>query len=129
MPFEWLKWMHIGSAMLSISGFALRGYWMLTDNSLLRLRISKVLPHIIDTVLLGSALGMLWIWRTDPLQVPWLTAKIVGLLIYIGLGMVALRFGRNRRVRCAAYLAALLSAAYIVSVACSKSPLGPLAIL
>ena len=127
MLFVWLKMAHVSSALLSISGFALRGYWMLTDNPLLQRRLTRVLPHIVDTLLLGSAIGMLLVWQADPLQLPWLMAKIVGLLLYIGLGMVALRFGRTRRVRVTAYLLALLSAVYILSVAYSKSPLGFLA--
>ena len=127
MLFVWLKMAHVSSALLSISGFALRGYWMLTDNPLLQRRLTRVLPHIVDTLLLGSAFGMLFVWQADPLQLPWLIAKIVGLLLYIGLGMVALRFGKTRRQRAIAFALALLTAAYILSVAYSKSPLGFLA--
>ena len=127
MLFAWLKLAHVASALLSISGFTLRGYWMLTGSALLQRRLVKVLPHVIDTVLLGSAVGMLLLWQAGPLQLPWLIAKIVGLIVYIGLGMVALRFGRTRRVRATAFVLALLTAAYILSVAYSKSPWGPLA--
>jgi uncharacterized membrane protein SirB2 len=127
VPFDWLKLLHVTAAVLSISGFALRGYWMLTDNPRLRLRTTRVLPHILDTLLLASAIGMLFIWRVNPLTLSWLSAKIVALLCYIGLGMVAFRFGKTRRVRAIAFGTALLTAAYIVSVAFAKSPLGPLA--
>ncbi len=122
--FEPLKLIHIGCAFLSISGFTLRGYWMLTGSSLLQHRLAKVLPHVIDTLLLGSAIGMLLIWRVSPLQLDWLSAKIIALLLYIGLGMVALRFGKSRKVKVNAFLLALLAAGYILSVAYSKSPLG-----
>ena len=91
--FEALKHIHISCALLSIAGFTLRGYWMLTGSSLLRRRSAKVLPHVIDSLLLGSAIGMLLIWQVSPLQLSWLSAKIIALLVYIGLGMVALRFG------------------------------------
>lgn len=124
--FEWLRVLHIGFALCSISGFALRGYWMATGNPLLQRRLAKVLPHIIDTLLLASAIGMLLIWRVSPLHMDWLLAKITALPVYIGLGMVALRFGSRRRIRIAAWLLALASAAYIVSVAYTKSPSGPL---
>ncbi len=128
MPqFELLKALHTGCAFLSISGFALRGYWLFTGNRCLGLRLARVLPHIVDTVLLGCAIGMLVIWQENPLSQAWLTAKIIALLAYIGLGMVAFRFGRTRRVQGFAYGAALLTAAYIVSVAYTKSPLGLLA--
>ena len=52
---EGLKLTHVTCAFLSIAGFALRGYWMATDNPLLQRRPAKVLPHLLDTVLLGSA--------------------------------------------------------------------------
>jgi uncharacterized membrane protein SirB2 len=127
MPFEWLKLLHAGSALLSISGFALRGYWMLTGNPRLRSRPARVLPHILDTLLLASAIGMLVIWQANPFEYSWLNAKIAALLCYIGLGMVAFRFGKTRRVRAIACGTALLVAAYIVAVAFTKSPWGPLA--
>jgi uncharacterized membrane protein SirB2 len=66
--FEWLKLIHISCAFATITGFALRGYWKLTDNALLELRAAKILPHIIDTLLLGSAVGMLVIWKASPLE-------------------------------------------------------------
>ena len=122
--FDVLKATHILCAVLSIGGFSLRGYWMFSGNTLLDKRIAKTLPHIIDTLLLGSAVGMLFIWQTSPFAFTWLTAKVVALLLYIGLGMVALRFGRTRRVRILAWASALAVAAYIVSVALSKSALG-----
>jgi uncharacterized membrane protein SirB2 len=127
MPFEWLKLLHAGSALLSISGFALRGYWMLTGDPRLRSRLTRVLPHILDTLLLASAIGMLAIWQANPFESAWLSAKIAALLCYIGLGMVAFRFGKTRRVRGIACGMALLVAAYIVAVAFTKSPWGLLA--
>lgn len=128
MPFEWLKLLHVSCALLSVSGFTLRGYWMMTDNPLRQRRLARVLPHIIDTLLLASAVGMLVIWQTGPQQLPWLIAKIAGLLLYIVLGMVALRFGRTRRVRVASFALALLTAGYIIAVAYTKAPLGPWAL-
>jgi len=122
--FEWLKLVHMSCAFLSIAGFTLRGYWKLSDNPLLLRRPARVLPHIIDTLLLGSAIGMLVIWKTSPLEYSWLMAKILALLAYIGLGMVTLRFGKTREIRIIAYGLALASAAYIVSVAYTKSAAG-----
>jgi uncharacterized membrane protein SirB2 len=122
--FELLKLLHMSCAFLSIGGFSLRGYWMITDNPCLRRRATRILPHILDTLLLGSAIGMLVIWQMNPLALGWLSAKIMALLVYIGLGMVAFRFGKTRRVRLVAFGLALLTAGYIVAVAYTKSPLG-----
>jgi len=127
--FESLKLVHVSCAFTSIAGFGLRGYWMARSNPLLEYRAAKVFPHIIDTLLLGSALWMLLLLQMSPLQQPWFIAKIVALLVYIALGLVALRFGRTKKVRMGAYVLALLTAAYLISVAYSKSPLGLLQLL
>ncbi len=97
---------------------------MFTGNSSLDRPLAKRLPHVIDTLLLGSAIGMLFIWHSSPFSMPWVSAKLLALLLYIGLGMVALRFGKSRRVRVTAWVSALVVAAYIVSVAINKSALG-----
>ena len=109
---------------MSIAGFGLRGYWMASDNTLLQHRAVKLLPHIVDTLLLGSAITLLVILHLSPLAQPWLAAKIIALLLYIGLGMVALRFGPSKRIKVSAWLLALLTVGYMVSVAYSKSPWG-----
>ena len=121
--FELLKTVHVSCAFVSIAGFTLRGYWMILDHPLLRSRLTRVLPHLLDTLLLASAVGMLVVWQVDPLAMGWLSAKLLALLVYIGLGMVAFRFGRSRRIRIAAFVLALLTAGYIVTVAFTKSPL------
>ncbi|WP_165787010.1 SirB2 family protein [Pseudohalioglobus lutimaris] len=126
MTFTVLKTAHVLCAFLSVAGFALRGYWALQSNPLCKHRLVKVLPHVIDSCLLGTAVGMLWIWGVSPLSLPWVTAKLVALLLYIALGMAALRFARTREARLAAYLAALATAAYIVAVALTHSAWGPL---
>ena len=89
----------------------------------MRRRWVRVVPHVVDTVLLASAVALAWMSHQYPLVQPWLTAKVAGLLVYIGLGMVALRFGRSRRVRLGAWLAAIAVFAYIVAVAVTRHPL------
>jgi len=86
-------------------------------------RLAKILPHVIDSILLGSALTLAWLSGQYPLVQPWLTAKLFGLLAYIVLGAFALRRGRTRRSRALYFAAALLTYGYIVSVAMTRSPL------
>ena len=125
MWFDVLKTLHLGCALLSIAGFALRGYWALRVDPRLSSRVARTLPHLVDTLLLGSAIGMLLIWQISPLDIPWVTAKILALCLYIGLGMMVMRFAKTGLGRLIAYLAALLTAAYIVTVAVTRSPWGP----
>lgn len=117
-----LKLVHVGAVVVSIVGFAARGAGALSGADWVRARAMRVLPHVVDTVLLGSALALAWALRMSPHQQPWLAAKVVALLAYIALGMVALKPSRPRAVRAGAYAAALLCAAYIVGVAITKSP-------
>lgn len=117
-----IKWVHVSCAVLSGSGFFLRGILMMRDSPWLRARSVKVAPHLVDTLLLISAIALASQWGWAALQMPWLLAKIVALLVYIALGVVALRAGRTRVLRITAWYAALLVFAYIVAVALSKNP-------
>ena len=92
----------------------------------LQQRWVKVAPHVVDTVLLGSAIALVWLLGgLETLKAQsWLTAKIVALLIYIVLGSVALKRGRSRKIRVAAFFAAIAVFGYIVSVVITKSPWG-----
>jgi uncharacterized membrane protein SirB2 len=127
MDYATLKLIHQGAVALSISGFFARGAASLMDATWVRGRAARTLPHLVDTVLLASAIGLAWMLRLNPLDTPWLATKIIGLLAYIGLGMVALKPGRPRAVRSLAWVAALLCFAQIVAIAISKQPLGLLA--
>ncbi len=124
MDYPTLKLIHQGAVVLSLSGFFLRGAASLMGASWVRQRLARTLPHVIDSVLLLSALGLAWLLRLTPGNSPWLLAKILGLLLYIGLGMLALRPGRPRWQRLLAWLAALVTAGWMVSVAVSKNPAG-----
>ncbi|MBS0484576.1 MAG: SirB2 family protein [Proteobacteria bacterium] len=122
MSYALLKMIHVSSVILSYSLFFLRGIWLMRDSASLRQRWVKVLPHVIDTVLLTSAVLLAITIQQNPLQNAWLTAKVGGLLLYIGLGMVAMRFGKTRQVKIAAWIAAQCVFVYIVLVAITKSP-------
>lgn len=122
MSYALIKTTHVTCAALSFSLFFLRGLWMLYAPQRLQALWVRVLPHVIDTVLLGSAVTLAVLSRQSPLDLPWLAAKIVALLAYIGLGMIALRRGRTRGVRALAWVAALCVFGYIVAVAYTRDP-------
>ncbi len=120
---ESIKWVHVACAVLSGGGFFIRGILMMRESVWLQARMVKVVPHVVDTVLLVSAIALASQWGWAALQLPWILAKIVALLVYIGLGVVALRAGPSKRVRVLAWLAAMLVFTYIIAVAVSKNPL------
>ena len=132
MSYATLKLIHVSAVALSFSGFAARGVGVLTGASWVRHRLTRTLPHVIDTVLLASALGMLWVVHLAPWAVPWLRAKLAGLILYIALGAIALRPARAvasirpKTGHQLAWIAALTVFGYIVSVAITKDPRGAL---
>lgn len=124
-----IKHLHITCVVLSGAGFLLRGWWSITGSPLLKARLTRRLPHVIDSCLLSSAIALAWMAGQYPFVDGWLTAKVLGLLAYIGLGVVALRPGRPLGVRIAALIAAATVFSYIVSVALTKNPAGWLALV
>lgn len=123
MDYYALKYLHMSCAALSGGLFLLRGCWMLFQPARLQQRWVRVAPHIIDTALLASAVTLAVLSGQYPLAQGWLTAKVLALLLYIVLGTVALKRGKTRAVRAAAFAAALACFGYIVAVAVSKQPL------
>ncbi len=123
MDFMTLKTVHVAAAGLSYALFFLRGIWMINGSALLTRPWVRVVPHVNDTVLLAAAIGMTVLLRQYPGTVGWLTAKAIGLIFYIGLGMVALKRGRTHEVRIAAWIAAQGVFFYIVAVAVTHNAL------
>ena len=118
-----IKQLHITFALLSGSFFLLRGIWMLGESPLLQRRWVKVVPHVVDTLLLTSALVMVFWSGQYPFAQPWLTAKVLALIVYIGLGTVALKRGKTHFVRTVSMFAALATFGYIVAVALTRQAL------
>ena len=122
MSFFVLKTIHVSCAALSFALFFLRGIWSFNGSTIMRQRWIKIVPHVVNTALLTSALGLAYTVGQYPLVDGWLTAKFFALLLYIGLGSVALKYGKTRRARQAAWLAAMAVFAYIVLVAVTHNP-------
>lgn len=121
-----LKSTHVACVALSYAGFVVRGVWMMQGSPLLARRWVRIAPHVVDTLLLVSAIGLAVLLRLNPMAQPWLAAKIVALVLYIVLGTIALKRGPTRAIRIGAWIAAQLVFLYIVAVALTRSAL-PLA--
>jgi uncharacterized membrane protein SirB2 len=123
-----VKHFHMTCAGLSLAFFVVRGAWMMRASPRLALRWVRVAPHVIDTLLLVSAIVLAMMIGNYPLTHGWLTAKVIGLFLYVALGTIALKRGRTLPIRVGAFVAAIAVFGYIVSVAVTKSPLGFLAL-
>ncbi|MEO8122379.1 MAG: SirB2 family protein [Rhodoferax sp.] len=116
-----MKHLHVTCVVLSVSLFVLRGTLELRSQPWRQWRLLRVAPHLVDTVLLGSALWLAWRIGQYPFVDTWLTAKVLALLFYIGLGMRALGRNTPQAQRLPYFTGALLSVGYIVGVARTHS--------
>lgn len=115
---------HVSCAILSISFFIVRAIWMLNQDVKLQHPLVKVSPHVIDTILLAAAIMLCVLIKQYPIQSDWLTVKFFALVTYIILGTIALKRGKTRRIRSLACAAAILTFAFMLSVAYYHHPLG-----
>lgn len=122
MDYLLIKTLHVTCVLTSISLFVLRGTLELMDKPWRDWRLLRVAPHLVDTLLLTSALWLAWRIGQYPFVNGWLTAKVLALLAYILLGMRALSRKTPWSQRLPFFGAALLCAMYIVGVALTHSP-------
>ena len=115
--------LHVSTALISIAGFIIRGILHFSGSDLVTRKWFKITPHIIDTLLIVSAVALLIQSNLNLLNTSWLLAKVIALVVYIGLGLVAFRFGKTRLIRIMAWSEAILVFAYILGVAVTKNPL------
>jgi uncharacterized membrane protein SirB2 len=129
MLYYWIREVHTISVVLSFMLFLLRGAWVLNGHALPRHIVLRTTPHVIDTILLTSAIWLTTIIRQYPFSDAWLTAKVLLLVAYVALGSLALRRARTRAGRALAFGGAVLAFLFLVSVARLRHPLGALLLL
>ncbi len=123
MDYSALKHSHAGLAYLTIMLFVIRFLLFSVSPKWRANKILKVVPHIIDTLLLVFALMMVFS-SVFSLSHGWLAAKTIGLIVYIGFGVVAIRKANKT-----AFAGALVTYAYVFGVAKYKTALSFLALL
>lgn len=123
-----IKFVHILCVMLSGGLFTLRGMLMLAQSRFTYHAVLRMSSYVIDTTLLTSAVLLVLMLHQYPFVQAWLTVKVVLLVVYIVLGVFALRRGRTRTARTAFFIAALAVFAFIISVAITHDPRGMFAL-
>lgn len=116
-----LKHSHMLFVALSVSFLVVRFLLSLKAPALLQKKFFKIAPHVVDTLLLLTAIGLMITIQQYPFQAPWLTEKLFGLFAYIGLAVMALK-GRTLLIRWLAFAGALSWLALVASVAITKTP-------
>ncbi len=121
-----IKDVHLITVALTLSLFLLRFYWLMADSAMLYRRWVRIVPHVIDSVLLLSGVLLVMITHFYPFSVQgsWLTEKLLGVIIYIALGSMALsRRPRKMGTRWIATLTALIIALIVIKLAITKMPI------
>ena len=118
-----LKHFHLTFVDLALLSLVLRGIWMMLNSPVLNTKLMRIAPHAINTLLLLSGIALSVHLQLSPGSQPWLLAKIIALVVYIGLGVAAFKVP-NPLARKILWVDALILFAYIVSVAITKSPMG-----
>jgi uncharacterized membrane protein SirB2 len=111
---------HVVLAYVTVIGFLLRAAWAFMGSPALKSRPARILPHVVDTVLLVCGL-VLAFGIGYPITSGWLAAKLIALLAYIGFGVLTLR-ATTVPLRLVGVLGALASVGYIFAVAFTRDP-------
>ena len=122
-----VKPLHVAFALLTAASFAVRGYWMLTRSARLDARMTRMLPHVVDSLLLLTGLAMAVRLSVSPFAHPWFAAKLTAIVAYIVVGHVALKRGRSHRQRAVAFAVSLALLGYVFAVALTHDPWAGLA--
>jgi uncharacterized membrane protein SirB2 len=120
----YVKHAHVFLVATSIALFVCRGGLMFADSKWLRHPLLKYTPHLVDTLLLASAVWLMFLIHQYPVAQSWLSVKVVLLLVYIVLGSFALKRGRSKFQRGVYFALALTVVLFMVSVARAHQPLG-----
>lgn len=119
-----LKNIHVLTALISFTLFFIRGVWVMKGSPMMQQKWVRIVPHVNDTILLGTAVALTIAIGQYPFVDAWLTAKLLALVAYICLGIEALRIAKTDLGRAVAWLAALIVFLFIVSVALTRVPVG-----
>lgn len=129
MGYALIHWLHVTTVVTTLVLFVGRAVWLLrhAGAGYPRPRWLRWLPHVNDSLLLTFGIWLAVLLDLNPLHQPWLLAKLVALLLYIWLGLWALKWATTRRARLLSLLLALTVFGYIVGTALTRQPAWPLA--
>ncbi|GBL03360.1 SirB2 family protein [Glaciecola sp. KUL10] len=124
--YEMAKHIHLSVVVVSVALFIVRFIFLMKGSELMKKKALKVVPHVVDTFLLISAI---WLVTMSPMVNVdgWLASKIVGLVLYIVSGLFAFKWAKNNRMRLLGFFSAMIWLSVTFGVAVSKQPLSFLA--
>lgn len=118
--YMFVKHLHLTAVALSLSLFILRFIWSLRRSPMMQKKWVKIVPHVIDTLLLASALTLCVILVQYPFVNGWLTEKVLGVVCYIIMGFVTLKWASTTPVRWLGFVGAMASIVFSAKIAVMK---------
>lgn len=114
------KHLHMTAVGISIALFMIRFIYGQMNPAFLEKKWVKIVPHMVDTVLLLSAFGLCVILSQYPFAQSWLTVKVLGVIAYILTGMVALKWAKTKPIKWLGFVLALVCLIITAKVAVTK---------
>lgn len=121
MAYGFIRDLHVTFVVITGLFFFVRAVASVLGAGWLQQRWARTLPHFVDTLLLILGVWMLVRLGLWPTELPWLTAKLIALVLYILFGAWAIKRARTRWGRVVCAVLALLVFGYMVLVALTKS--------
>ena len=118
-----VKHLHLTAVALSLTLFVLRFFWTVRGSQMMSKKWVKIVPHVIDTVLLLSALTLCVLISQYPFVNAWLTEKVLGVVLYILMGFWTLKWARTTPLKALGFVGALAWLVFVAKVAVFKQPL------
>jgi uncharacterized membrane protein SirB2 len=119
-----IKLVHVFLALCSGTIFALRGAGVLANMRWPHWAAVRWTSYAVDTSLLTAALMLLTILPGEMFANDWLATKLTLLVVYVVLGVFAIRRARTKTVKAACYVAALATFGMVYTIARAHHPLG-----
>ena len=118
-----MKHLHLTAVALTILFFITRFIWKQIGSPMSDKKWVKILPHVIDTVLLTSAIALCIIVSRYPFIHAWVTFKLLAVIGYIILGLIALKKAQTKAMQWTSFVLALILLGATAKVAILKQPL------
>jgi uncharacterized membrane protein SirB2 len=114
-----IKIFHLIFILLSISSFVGRVYLAEKNPDMLEQKWIKIGPHVVNSLLLLTGFALVFQGSWLSAEYGWIVAKLIALVAYVGLGIVAIKSQGDLRWK--AFAGALACFVYIAAVAVTKS--------
>ncbi len=118
-----MKHLHITLAAISVLLFAYRFLLMFIDTEKLNKKWLKILPHVIDTLLLTVGIGLAVKLGFNPTEHMWLAEKLIAIAAYIFTAYYTLKLARNKAMKILGFLGAIGWIMLALRLAMSKEAL------